>query len=67
MKERKMKVSGLYRSDRERRPVSSIRLTGKWLEELGFVAGEEYVVRKSPGRIELLSCRSLDESESLEN
>ena len=67
MKERKMRVSGLYRGGRENVPVASIRLTGRWLEDLGFTVGDQYLVKKSPGRIELVSCVSLDESESLEN
>jgi hypothetical protein len=35
--------------------VASIRLTGRWVENLGFEIGDRFVVRESPGRIELLA------------
>ncbi len=37
------------------KPVASIRLTGLWLEKLGFGIGDRFVVRESPGRIELVA------------
>ena len=59
MSERRLKVSSLnqQRADRcaETRSVASIRLSGKWLEELGFKIGNRFVVRESPGRIELVA------------
>jgi hypothetical protein len=55
MNERKMTVSRVYQSSRRPEPVASIRLTGRWVENLGFEIGDRFVVRESPGRIELLA------------
>jgi hypothetical protein len=55
MSERKMTVSRVYQPSRRSEPVASIRLTGRWLENLGFEIGDRFVVRESPGRIELLA------------
>ena len=55
MTERKMTVSRVYQPSRRGQPVASIRLTGRWLEHLGFEIGDRFVVRESPGRIELLA------------
>ena len=35
------------------RTVASIRLSGKWLEELGFKTGDRFVVEESPGCVVL--------------
>ena len=35
--------------------VAYIRLSGQWLEELGFGIGQRFVVRQSSGRIELVA------------
>ncbi len=55
MNERRMTVSKVYQPSRRSEPVASIRLTGRWVENLGFEIGDRFVVRESPGRIELLS------------
>ncbi len=59
MSERKLTVSKIrqssHRQGRISQPVASIRMTGKWLEDLGFGIGERFVVRESPGRIELVA------------
>jgi hypothetical protein len=55
--ERKMTVSRVYQPSRGIEHVASIRLTGRWLEHLGFEIGDRFVVRESPGRIELLAKR----------
>ena len=52
MSERRMKVSSVTQSSGRRtraRTVASIRLSGKWLEELGFRTGERFVVEESFG------------------
>jgi len=59
MTERRLRVSRINQPSRRpygsKKPVASIRMTGKWLEELGFGIGERFVVRESPGRIELVA------------
>ena len=55
MEKRKLTVSRVYQPSRRPGPVASIRLTGRWLERLGFEIGDRFVVRESPGRIELVA------------
>ena len=55
MKERRLTVSRVYQPSRRSGPVASIRLTGRWLEQLGFGIGGRILVRESPGRIELVA------------
>jgi hypothetical protein len=55
MSERKLTVSRVYQPSRREKPVASIRLTGRWVENLGFEIGDRFVVLESPGRIELLA------------
>ena len=58
MKERRLRVSALNQPRGvfgEGQVVPSIRLSGKWLEVLGFRSGAAFVVRESPGRLELLA------------
>ena len=55
MKERKLTVSQVYQPSRRPGPVASIRLTGRWLEKLGFEIGDRIVVRECPGRLELVA------------
>ena len=54
MKERKMTVSSIFQPNRRPEPVASIRLTGRWVEALGFETGKRFVVKERPGRIELI-------------
>jgi formylmethanofuran dehydrogenase subunit D len=52
MSERRMKVSSVTQPAGRRakdRSVASIRLSGKWLEELGFRTGDRFIVEESPG------------------
>jgi formylmethanofuran dehydrogenase subunit D len=57
MKERRLKVSSVNQQRAGRwagyRSVASIRLSGKWLEELGFKTGDRFVVEESPGCVVL--------------
>ena len=59
MSERILKVSKVNKPSRRpwvaTRPVASIRLTGRWLENLGFDIGEQVLVLKSPGKLELIT------------
>jgi len=59
MTDRRLRVSWINQPDRlpyeDKKLLASIRMTGKWLEDLGFGIGERFVVRVSPGRIELFS------------
>ncbi len=59
MSERILTVSKINQPSRRpwgsSKPVASIRLTGIWLEKLGFGIGDRFVVRESPGRIELVA------------
>ncbi|MDJ0766874.1 MAG: SymE family type I addiction module toxin [Myxococcota bacterium] len=55
MKERQLRVSKVIQPHRRSGPVASICLTGRWLEQLGFCIGDRFVVRESPGRIELVA------------
>lgn len=40
-------------SDKNYKPISQIRLQGKWLEELGFEPGTPFVVKCEPGKLTL--------------
>ena len=57
MSERRLKVSSVNQPRAGRwstpRTVASIRLSGKWLEELGFKTGDRFVVEESPGCVVL--------------
>lgn len=55
MSERRLKVSSVTQQKKGQRDhsVASIRLSGKWLEELGFKAGDRFVVEESPGCVVL--------------
>jgi hypothetical protein len=64
MKKRKLTVSRVYQPSRRPGPVASIRLTGRWLEKLGFEIGGRFLVRESPGRIELVASDA-DRSEAM--
>jgi len=58
MSERRQRVSKIIqRSDDTSRgkEVAYIRLSGQWLEKVGFGIGQRFVVRQSPGRIELVA------------
>ena len=64
MSERRMKVSSVTQSSGRRtreRTVASIRLSGKWLEELGFRTGERFVVEESLGCV-ILRAETLKET-----
>jgi len=61
---RRLTVSRLYRHRARRpwhedrswtvpQPVPFVRLSGKWLRELGFAVGERIEVEASPGRLVL--------------
>ena len=58
MSERRLRVSkitqrsGDWRRDKE---VASIRLSGQWLDKAGFGIGQQFIVRESPGRLELIA------------
>ena len=45
----------------ESKPVASIRLSGSWIEALGFTAGSKFEVREQPGRIELVAAKEENE------
>jgi hypothetical protein len=45
----------------EGRSVASIRMSGSWLEELGFTSGSKFEVREQPGRIELVAAKEGEE------
>ena len=64
MTERELTVSRVYHQSRRPGPVASIRLTGRWLEKLGFEIGDRFVVRESPRRIELVA-GDADRSEAM--
>lgn len=57
MSERKLKVSRMKQSQSKgwQKDVSSIRLSGRWLEKLGFAIGASVYIRKAPGKVELLA------------
>ena len=57
MKQRQMTVSRIYQPGRRPEPVASIRLTGRWVEALGFTTGSRFEVREQPGRIELIAAK----------
>lgn len=52
MKERTLIVSRLYQGQKK---VSSIRLSGLWLERLGFAVGGRFRVQEEPGRVVLIA------------
>lgn len=55
MREQKLTVSGLFRPGwhafPEQQRVPLLQLAGTWLEELGFYAGAEVMVRGAEGRL----------------
>ena len=55
--ERKLKVSSVNQSSGGVLPqqVPSIRLSGKWVEKSGFGIGHRFIVRVSPGKLELVA------------
>ena len=57
MSKRRMTVSKTAQQGSSRRlksrTVSSIRLSGKWLKEVGFKAGDRFVVEELPGCVVL--------------
>ncbi len=59
MKEPRLKVSRVSKPVRgryhSRQEVSSIRLSGQWLEEAGFSIGHQFEVEESPGRLVLVA------------
>ena len=58
MNERKQKVSKILQRNGDSpggKEVAYIRLSGQWLEKVGFGIGQRFVVRQSPGRIELVA------------
>ena len=64
MSERRLKVSSVTQQTgqkKESRTVAMIRLSGKWLEELGFKTGDRYVVEESPGCVVLRAEAAPDE------
>ena len=42
--------------------IATIRLTGRWLEGLGFRIGGSFRVNRAPGRIELVTVGDREES-----
>jgi formylmethanofuran dehydrogenase subunit D len=64
MSSKKLTVSQIFRSTGtmgERKAVASIRMSGSWLEELGFKSGSKIEVREQPGRIELIAAKEGEE------
>jgi len=58
MTERRQKVSKILQRDGDGsggKEVAYIRLSGQWLENVGFGIGQRFVVHESPGRIELVA------------
>jgi hypothetical protein len=55
--ERKLRVSSVNQSSGGVLPqqVPSIRLSGKWVEQSGFGIGHRFIVRVSPGKLELVA------------
>lgn len=47
MNSRILTISYLYQSTNDRNPVPTIRLQGRWLEELGFCIGYKVTVQGS--------------------
>jgi hypothetical protein len=41
--------------------IATIRLTGEWLENLGFTIGSSFRVNRKPGRLELVVVRDAGE------
>ncbi|HEX3047009.1 MAG TPA: SymE family type I addiction module toxin [Bacillota bacterium] len=46
MKERKLTISYIHF---DKKPVPYIRLSGAWLQSLGFQSGQKVIVRVQPG------------------
>lgn len=64
MRSRVLTVSKINRPSREidqYKAVASIRLSGSWIEALGFRAGNRIEVREYLGRIELIAFPSTKE------
>lgn len=57
MSERKLTVSRVRQPQSKswRKDVATIRLTGRWLEKLGFAIGAPVFVRESLGKVELVA------------
>ena len=74
---KRLTVSRLYRSRPSRpwhddrswtvpQPVPFVRLSGRWLRELGFAVGERIEVEASPGRLVLRAAPAGEVAESIE-
>ena len=48
MKDRRLTIGYIYNNDKK---VPVIRLSGKWLEEMGFEFDREVIVKRQPGQL----------------
>jgi toxic protein SymE len=74
---KRLTVSRLYRQRRSRpwhgdeswtvpKPVPFVRLSGRWLRELGFSVGERIEVEATPGRLVLRAAPAGEVAEPIE-
>ena len=67
--ERRQKVSKILQRSGDSpggKEVAYIRLSGQWLEKVGFGIGQRFEVRQSPGRIELVA-NGVEQSDHLKD